>query len=85
MKHQLPLHRIQQKFWTDCLLKDNDIDYNDPNTTFVVEGELDLTTLKEAYRLIMKEYPDKFSEKEVDKLAFENARYMISVLFLTIL
>ena len=57
MKHQLPLHRIQQKFWTDCLLKDNDIDYNDPNTTFVVEGELDLTTLKEAYRLIMKEYP----------------------------
>lgn len=29
--------------------------------------------------LIMKEYPDKFSEKEVDKLAFENARYMISV------
>ena len=36
MKHQLPLHRIQQKFWTDCLLKDNDIDYNDTNTTFVV-------------------------------------------------
>ena len=61
MKHQLPLHRIQQKFWTDCLLKDNDIDYNDPNTTFVVEGELDLTTLKEAYRLIMKEYPPLMS------------------------
>ena len=61
MKHQLPLHRIQQKFWADCLLKDNDIDYNDPNATFVVEGELDLTALKEAYRLIMKEYPPLMS------------------------
>lgn len=29
--------------------------------------------------LIKKEYADKFTEKEIDKLAFENARYMISV------
>ena len=29
--------------------------------------------------LIQKEYADKFTPKEVDKLAFENARYMISV------
>lgn len=29
--------------------------------------------------LIQKEYADKFIEKEIDKLAFENARYMISV------
>lgn len=61
MKHKLPLNRIQQKFWADCLLKDNDIDYNDPNATFVVEGELDLTALKEAYRLVMKEYPPLMS------------------------
>ena len=30
-------------------------------------------------QLIGKEYPDQFTEKEMDKLAFENARYMISV------
>ena len=29
--------------------------------------------------MIVKEYPKKFSDKEVDKLAYENARYMISV------
>lgn len=28
---------------------------------------------------IKKQYPERFTEKEVDKLAFENARYMISV------
>ncbi len=30
-------------------------------------------------KLINEEYQDTFTEKEVDKLAFENARYMISV------
>lgn len=29
--------------------------------------------------LIEQEYPQKFTQKEVEKLAFENARYMISV------
>lgn len=28
---------------------------------------------------IIKQYPGRFTEKEVDKLAYENARYMISV------
>lgn len=30
-------------------------------------------------QMIEKEYPKMFTDKEVDKLAFENARYMISV------
>lgn len=29
--------------------------------------------------LICREYPEKFTQKEVEKLAFENARYLISV------
>ncbi|MGM9698561.1 MAG: amino acid adenylation domain-containing protein [Prevotella sp.] len=65
MKHQLPLHRIQHKFWADSLLKDNDIDYNDPNATFVVDGDLDINVLQEAYRLIMREYPPLMSTIEV--------------------
>ena len=64
-RRRLPLHRIQQKFWTDSLLKENDIDYNDLNITVVAEGDLDLDILQEAYGRIMREYPPLMSTIEV--------------------
>ena len=73
-RRQLPLHRIQQKFWTDSLLKENDIDYNDPNITMVIEGGLDYDLLQEAYKQIMREYPPLMSTIEV----IDNQPYFVS-------
>lgn len=51
------LNPIQYKFWLDDKLKYPAVEYNDTNFTFAVEGNLSLSALQEAYRLIMLEYP----------------------------
>ena len=55
--NRIRLNAIQQKFWMDNLLKYPSIEYNGTNCTFWVQGDLDIGVLKEAYRLIMLEYP----------------------------
>ncbi|MGN0049894.1 MAG: condensation domain-containing protein, partial [Prevotella sp.] len=50
----------------DDLLKSPSTEYNDPNHTFVIKGNLSLPVLKEAYRKIMVEYPPFSSIVEVD-------------------
>ena len=57
MSYKIPLNPIQRKFWMDNLLKYPSIEYNGTNCTFWVQGDLDIGVLKEAYRLIMLEYP----------------------------
>lgn len=56
MSHCIPLNPIQYKFWMDDLLKYPTSEYNDTNYVFVVEGNLSVPTLKEAYRLLSLEY-----------------------------
>lgn len=51
------LNPIQYKFWLDDRLKYPAIEYNDTNFTFEVSGSLSLSVLRNAYRLIMNEYP----------------------------
>ena len=54
---RIRLKVIQEKFWMDDLLKLPSTEYNDPNFTFKIKGNLSLPVLKEAYRKIMVEYP----------------------------
>ena len=56
MSYKIPLNPIQRKFWMDNLLKYPTSEYNDTNYLFVVEGDLSISLLKEAYRLILLEY-----------------------------
>lgn len=63
---RIRLNVIQEKFWMDDLLKSPSTEYNDPNHTFIVRGNLSLSVLKEAYRKIMVEYPPFCSTIEVD-------------------
>lgn len=67
MYNKLQLNPIQRKFWLDHMLKYPSTEYNDTNYTFVVEGDLDITILKESYRLIMLEYPPFHSIIQVEK------------------
>lgn len=53
----IALNPIQYKFWLDDKLKYPAIEYNDTNFTFVLEGNLSLSILREAYHRIMLEYP----------------------------
>ena len=62
---QIRLNIIQRKFWMDDLLKSPSTEYNDPNHTFIVKGELSLKVLEESYRMIMEEYPPFSSTIEV--------------------
>ena len=50
---RIRLNVIQEKFWMDDLLKSPSTEYNDPNHTFIIKGNLSLPVLKEAYRKIM--------------------------------
>lgn len=63
---RIRLNVIQEKFWMDDLLKFPSTEYNDPNFTFKIKGNLSLPVLKEAYRNIMVEYPPFCSTIEVD-------------------
>lgn len=63
---RIRLNVIQEKFWMDDLLKSPSTEYNDPNHTFIIKGNLSLPVLKEAYRKIMVEYPPFCSTIEVD-------------------
>ena len=63
---KIRLNIIQEKFWMDDLLKSPSTEYNDPNFTFKIKGNLSLPVLKEAYRNIMVEYPPFCSTIEVD-------------------
>lgn len=51
------LNPIQYKFWLDDKLKYPAVEYNDTNFTFVLDGNLSLSILHEAYYRIMLEYP----------------------------
>lgn len=53
----ISLNPIQYKFWLDDKLKYPAIEYNDTNFTFVLEGDLSLSVLYDAYYRIMSEYP----------------------------
>lgn len=64
--NRIRLNFIQQRFWLDSLLKYPSSEYNDTNYTFVVQGNVSLSDLKEAYRLIMLEYPPYYSTIQVE-------------------
>lgn len=63
---KIRLNIIQEKFWMDDLLKSPSTEYNDPNHTFIVRGNLSLSVLEQAYRKIMEEYPPFCSTIEVE-------------------
>lgn len=65
MKKML-LNPIQRKFWMDYLLKFPSAEYNDPNYTFIVRGDLSITDLKKAYQLITLEYFPMHSTVQVE-------------------
>ena len=64
--NRIRLNFIQQRFWLDSLLKYPSSEYNDTNYTFVVQGNVSLSDLKEAYRLVMLEYPPYYSTIQVE-------------------
>lgn len=64
--NRIRLNFIQQRFWLDSLLKYPSSEYNDTNYTFVVQGNMSLSDLKEAYRLVMLEYPPYYSTIQVE-------------------
>ena len=64
--NRIRLNFIQQRFWLDSLLKYPSSEYNDTNYIFVVQGNVSLSDLKEAYRLVMLEYPPYYSTIQVE-------------------
>lgn len=64
--NKIRLNFLQQRFWLDSLLKYPSSEYNDTNYTFIVQGRVSISNLKEAYRLVMLEYPPYYSTIQVD-------------------
>lgn len=58
---KIKLNAIQYRLWIDNSLKYPSSEYNDTNYTFVATGDLSISRLKEAYRLILLEYPPFYS------------------------